>query len=68
MKKFGRQAQYYQDSKSKINNNVLCNNQSWNNDFDYEDPVDLEFLNKFQHNPDSNLNSSTRDIYSLEMG
>ena len=71
MKKFGRQAQYYQDSKSKINNNVLCNNQSWNNDFDYEDPVDLEFLNKFQHNPDSNLNSSTKsnnkkekDIYN----
>ena len=72
MKKFGRQAQYYQGSKTLNNNNdILYDNQSWNNDFDYEDPVDLEFLNQFQQKCNSNLNSSTKtnnksnkDIYN----
>ena len=74
MKKFGRQAQYYQDSKSTKNinnNNIIYDNQSWTNDFDYEDPVDLEFQNQFQHIPDSCINSSKKlnnkkekDIYN----
>ena len=73
MKKFGRQAQYYQGSKSinNINNDMLYEDQTWNNDFDYEDPVDLEFLNQFQQKNNSNLNSSTKsnkkinkDIYN----
>ena len=51
MKKFGRQSQYYQGSKSinNINNDdILYENQLWNNDFEYEDPVDTEFFNQFQ--------------------
>ena len=74
MKKFGRQAQYYQDSKSTKNinnNNIIYDNQSWTNDFDYEDPVDLEFQNQFQHIPESCINSSKKlnnkkekDIYN----
>ena len=74
MKKFGRQAQYYQDSKSTKNinnNNIIYDNQSGTNDFDYEDPVDLEFQNQFQHIPDSCINSSKKlnnkkekDIYN----
>ena len=62
MKKFGRQAQYYQGSKSinNINNDMLYEDQTWNNDFDYEDPVDLEFLNQFQQKNNSNINSSTK--------
>ena len=71
MKKFGRHAQYYQGSKTLNNNNdIFYENQSWNNDFDYEDPVDLEFLNQFQQKYNSNLNSSiktnnknNKDIY-----
>ena len=51
MKKFGRQAQYYQDSNNyRINekDNTLYDNDSLNNiDFDYEDPVDFEFIQEF---------------------
>ena len=62
MKKFGRQAQYYKNSKSieNLNNNNLYENQQWSNDLDYDDPVDLEFINQFQQVPNSNLNSSTK--------
>ena len=62
MKKFGRQAQYYKDSKSieNLNNNNLYENQQWSNDSDYDDPVDLEFINQFQKVPNLNLNSSTK--------
>ena len=65
MKKFGRQGQYYKDSKSmeninKLDNDFLYQNQSWGNDIDYEDPVDLEFLNQFQNKSNSNLNSTTK--------
>ena len=66
MKKFGRQAQYYRDSKSieninnNINDNILYEAQQWNNDIDYDDPVDLEFFNQFQHLPNSDLNSSKK--------
>ena len=61
MKKFGRQGKYYKDSKSsenisKLNNDILYENQSWENDIDYEDPVDLQFLNQFQQKPNSNSN------------
>ena len=60
MKKFGRQGQYYQDKKqiNALENNDLYENQSWN--YDYEDPVDLEFLNEFQQKlKDYNFNSKT---------
>ena len=60
MKKFGRQGQYYQDKKqiNALENNDLYENQSWN--YDYEDPVDLEFLNEFQQKlKDYNFNSRT---------
>ena len=62
MKKFGRQAQYYKNSKSieNLNNNNLYENQQWSNDLDYDDPVDLEFINQFQQIPNPNLNSSTK--------
>ena len=68
MKKFGRQGQYYKDSKSmeninKLNNDFLYQNQSWGNDIDYEDPVDLEFLNQFQNKSNSNLNSTTKSNF-----
>ena len=68
MKKFGRQGQYYKDSKSmeninKLNNDFLYENQSWGNDIDYEDPVDLEFLNQFQNTSNSNLNSATKSNF-----
>jgi hypothetical protein len=61
MKKFGRQGQYYQDKNqgSDLENNDLYENQSWN--YDYEDPVDLEFLNEFQQKlNDYNFNSNTK--------
>ena len=62
MKKFGRQAQYYKDSKTteNLNNNNLYENQQWSSEFDYDDPVDLEFINQFQQVPNPNLNSSTK--------
>ena len=68
MKKFGRQGQYYKDSKSmeninKLDNDFLYQNQSWGNDIDYEDPVDLEFLNQFQNKSNSNLNSTTKSNF-----
>ena len=68
MKKFGRQGQYYKDIKSmeninKLNNDFLYENQSWGNDADYEDPVDMEFLNQFQYTPNSNLNSTTKSNF-----
>ena len=68
MKKFGRQGQYYKDIKSmeninKLNNDFLYQNQSWGNDIDYEDPVDLEFLNQFQYTPNSHLNSTTKSNF-----
>ncbi len=61
MKKFGRQAQYYKDSKSIEDLNNDFENQSWENDIDYDDPVDLQFFRQFQQSPSkSNLNSSTK--------
>ena len=68
MKKFGRQGQYYKDIKSmeninKLNNDFLYENQSWGNDADYEDPVDMEFLNQFQYTPNSHLNSTTKSNF-----
>ena len=44
---------------NKLDNDFLYQNQSWGNDIDYEDPVDLEFLNQFQNKSNSNLNSTT---------
>ena len=73
MKKFGRQAQYYKATNSidNITNNIFDENQSWNNDFDYEDPADFEFLNQSQKKSNSNLNSNiksnnkkAKDIYN----
>ena len=62
MKKFGRQAQYYNETNSleNLNNNNLYESQSLNNDVDYEDPVDLQFQNLFQQNSNSNFKSGIK--------
>ena len=44
MKKFGRQAQYYNNTNDHSNEKDILNN---NPDIEYEDPVDLEFMNEF---------------------
>ena len=44
MKKFGRQALYYQNNKYISNEKDSLN---FNNDLEYEDPVDLELINEF---------------------
>ena len=44
MKKFGRQALYYQNNKYTSNEKDSLN---FNNDLEYEDPVDLELINEF---------------------
>ena len=62
MKKFGRQAQYYHDSNNYILNekdNTLYDNDSFNNiNFDYEDPVDFEFIKELAQK--SNYKSNTK--------
>jgi hypothetical protein len=44
MKKFGRQAQYYTNTNNQSNEKDILNN---NPEIEYEDPVDLEFMNEF---------------------
>ena len=44
MKKFGRQAQYYNNTNNQSNEKDILNN---NPEIEYEDPVDLEFMNEF---------------------
>ena len=61
MKKFGRQAQYYHDTKPLDNQE-----ENWNNDFEYEDPVDLQFQNQFQFN--SNLKSNIKSNHKNNKG
>ena len=64
MKKFGRQAQYYQSQKTSSNEKDLFNN---NNDFDYEDPVDLKFIQEFTNKSNvkykSNFKEKEKEIY-----
>ena len=56
MKKFGRQAQYYQNNKYSSNEKDSLN---FNNDLEYEDPVDIKLINEFTIK--SNIkNKSTR--------
>ncbi len=62
MKKFGRQAQYYQNSNNikineNINDNILYNNE---NDFDYEDPVDLDFIQELGKKSNSKFNTNIK--------
>ena len=62
MKKFGRQAQYYQNSNNikineNINDNILYDNE---NDFDYEDPVDLDFIQELGKKSNSKFNTNTK--------
>ena len=62
MKKFGRQAQYYQNSNNikkneNINDNILYDNE---NDFDYEDPVDLNFIQELGKKSNSKFNTNTK--------
>ena len=62
MKKFGRQAQYYQNSNNikkneNINDNILYDNE---NDFDYEDPVDLNFIQELGKKSNSKFNTNIK--------
>ena len=62
MKKFGRQAQYYQNSNNikvneSINDGVLCDNE---NDFEYEDPVDLDFIQELGKKSNSKFNTNIK--------
>ena len=62
MKKFGRQAQYYQNSNNikkneNINDNILYDNE---NDFEYEDPVDLDFIQELGKKSNSKFNTNTK--------
>ena len=62
MKKFGRQAQYYQNSNNikkneNINDNILYDNE---NDFDYEDPVDLDFIQELGKKSNSKFNTNIK--------
>ena len=65
MKKFGRQAQYYQSQKTASNEKDLFNT---NNDFDYEDPVDLKFIQEFTNKSNvkykSNFKEKEKEIYT----
>ena len=54
MKKFGRQAQYYNESQFTSNEKDYNNNT----DFDYEDPVDLEFINEFTNKSNTKYKSN----------
>ena len=62
MKKFGRQAQYYQNSNNiKINENIYDNILYDNeNDFDYEDPVDLDFIQELGKKSNSKFNTNIK--------
>ena len=62
MKKFGRQAQYYQNSNNikkneNINDNILYDKE---NDFEYEDPVDLDFIQELGKKSNSKFNTNTK--------
>ena len=62
MKKFGRKAQYYQNSNNikkneNINDNILYDNE---NDFEYEDPVDLDFIQELGKKSNSKFNTNTK--------
>ena len=66
MKKFGRQAQYYHSNENTIPNDKYTILNINNSDFDYEDPVDLEFINEFTQKSNfkikSNIKSSKKEM------
>ena len=62
MKKFGRQAQYYNDIKYSSNEKEILN---VNPDLEYEDPVDLEFIQEFSQKTNTKIkNKSSNKIYN----
>ena len=62
MKKFGRQAQYYNDIKYSSNEKEILN---VNPDLEYEDPVDLEFIQEFSQKTNTKIkNKSNNKIYN----
>ena len=63
MKKFGRQAQYYNESQFSSNEKDYNNNT----DFDYEDPVDLEFINEFTNKSNTKYKSNHKIENSKEV-
>ena len=66
MKKFGRQAQYYHSNENTTPNDKYTILNVNNSDFDYEDPVDLEFINEFTQKSNfkikSNIKSSKKEM------
>ena len=69
MKKFGRQAQYYNDIKYSSNEKEILNVN--NPDLEYEDPVDLEFIQEFTEKTNTNnkynnkSNSNNKKIHNI---
>ena len=58
MKKFGRQAQYYHNVKDQSNEKEILNN---NPDIEYEDPVDLEFMNEFTKKSNTKIKNKSNN-------
>ena len=56
MKKFGRQAQYYNNTNNQSNEKDILNN---NPEIEYEDPVDLEFMNEFTKKSSTKIKSKS---------
>ena len=63
MKKFGRQAQYYHNNENNTPKEKYFSLNNNNADFDYDDPVDLEFINEFteKSNIKSRANNKNED-------
>ena len=63
MKKFGRQAQYYQKIKYQSNEKDVLNN---NPELEYEDPVDLDFMDKFSKKSDAKIKNRSNNKNKFE--
>ena len=60
MKKFGRQAQYYQNNENNTPNEKYFSLNINNAEFDYEDPVDIELINGLSEKSNIKNKSSTK--------
>ena len=60
MKKFGRQAQYYQNNENNTPNEKYFSLNINNAEFDYEDPVDIELVNELSEKSNIKNKSSTK--------
>ena len=63
MKKFGRKAQYYHNIKNSSNEKDTLNN---NPDIEYEDPVDLEFMNEFTKKSNTKIKNKSNNKNKFE--